>query len=135
MNDSGKKNSLSLNIGSSSILLIFVIICLIAFAALSLSTAIADKKLSDRISDRTLNYYKAVADIETQLNAFDRELAEKYADSADESDYFDGLNDEYEFSSIIDDRSMVVAVVVPTYPTDEDDTLYEVKIYNTQSRW
>ncbi len=135
MNNQRKKNSLGLNIGSSSILLIFVIICLIAFAALSLSTAVADKKLSDRISSRTVNYYKALADVETQLNDFDRELALKFSESKDESEYFEGLLDEYKFTSVIDDRSMVVAVVVPTYPRDEDDTLYEVKIYNTQSRW
>ena len=41
-----KKKSFPMNIGLSSILLIFVVLCLVSFSILSIVSANADKKLS-----------------------------------------------------------------------------------------
>ena len=56
-----KKSGLSFSsgIGSSSILVIFVILCLVSFATLSIVSANADYKLSKKVLDRTTAYYEA----------------------------------------------------------------------------
>ena len=50
-----KKSGLSFSsgIGSSSLLVIFVILCLVSFATLSIVSANADYKLSKKVLDRT----------------------------------------------------------------------------------
>lgn len=45
-----KKNNFSFHIGSSSLLLIFIVLSLVSFAVLSLSSSIADK--ADRQNDK-----------------------------------------------------------------------------------
>ena len=46
-------------VGGSSILTIFAVLCLVVFALLSLSTAKADSKLSNKSVKAVENYYKA----------------------------------------------------------------------------
>ena len=46
MNNSSRKKQFGMNIGSASILLVFVILCLVSFAVLSIVSANADSKLS-----------------------------------------------------------------------------------------
>ena len=48
-----------MNIGSASILLVFVILCLVSFAVLSIVSANADSRLSTRVLERTTAYYDA----------------------------------------------------------------------------
>lgn len=47
------------NFGFSSILLAFVMLCIVTFSALSLLTANADYKLSKKVADKTAAYYQA----------------------------------------------------------------------------
>lgn len=54
-----KNRSYGMNIGASSILLIIVVLTLVSFAGLSLSSANADYKLCRKLSDRTQSYYEA----------------------------------------------------------------------------
>ena len=48
MSNSSKKKQFGMNIGSASILLVFVILCLVSFAVLSIVSANADSRLSTR---------------------------------------------------------------------------------------
>ena len=48
-----------LGVGVSSILVIFVLLCLVTFATLSLVSARADRNLSQKAVDHTLEYYTA----------------------------------------------------------------------------
>lgn len=73
--------------GLSTILLIFVMLCLIVFATLSLSTAWTDLKMSRNIADRTTAYYEAqskaykkVKEIDEILTAEYNEKKQKFAD-------------------------------------------------------
>ena len=52
-----KKQFFGMNIGSASMMLIFVILCLVSFAALSIVSANADRRLSRKIAERTSAYY------------------------------------------------------------------------------
>lgn len=62
-------------VGSSSFLLIFTILALVTFAALALSTAVADNRLSAKTTESTTAYYTAANAAEDTLAAVDDALA------------------------------------------------------------
>ncbi|MBR5360791.1 MAG: hypothetical protein IK123_07875 [Lachnospiraceae bacterium] len=54
-----RRSSIGLNIGLSSILVIIVILCLVCFAGLSVTSSNADKQLTNKLSARGSSYYAA----------------------------------------------------------------------------
>lgn len=58
------KRSFPATVGASSLLVIFAVLCLTVFALLSLSTAQADRRLSDASVDAALAYYEADTEAE-----------------------------------------------------------------------
>lgn len=71
-----KQSSSFINIGSSSLLIIFLILCLATFAILSLSSAKSDYTASQRLAQHKAEYYEASAKAETVLAEIDKALAE-----------------------------------------------------------
>jgi len=69
-----KKSSAGFGTGSTSILLIFVLLCLVIFASLSLVSANSDQKLSQKLAARTQAYYAACNEAERALAALDAAL-------------------------------------------------------------
>ncbi len=69
--------STGVSVGGSSILLIFVLLCLTTFAVLSLVSATADKRLTDRSAVAVAEYYAADAKAEEILAGIDTALREK----------------------------------------------------------
>lgn len=63
-----KKITGGINVGTSSILVTFVLLCLVTFAALSYLSANSDYKLSQQTAQRATDFYKAneVAEIKYQ---------------------------------------------------------------------
>ena len=59
MSNSSKKRQFGMNIGSASILLVFVILCLVSFAVLSIVSANADSRLSTQALERSNAYHAA----------------------------------------------------------------------------
>ena len=57
MNKSRKTGPMT--VGTSSLLVIFAVLCLTVFALLSISTVEANRRLSDSAADAVLDYYKA----------------------------------------------------------------------------
>ena len=88
MNNSSRKKQFGMNIGSASILLVFVILCLVSFAVLSIVSANADSKLSARVLERTTAYYAACNQAEQSLAGMDKTLQRMYASSDSEEAYF-----------------------------------------------
>ena len=88
MNNSSRKKQFGMNIGSASILLVFVILCLVSFAVLSIVSANADSKLSARVLERTTAYYAACNQAEQSLAGMDKTLQRMYASSGSEEAYF-----------------------------------------------
>lgn len=72
------------NIGSSSLLIIFLILCLTTFAILSLSSAKSDYSLSERLAEHKSQYYKASSKAEDILEEIDKTL-EKLAGENDKA--------------------------------------------------
>ena len=65
---SAKTNRVNLNLGTSSLLLIFVVLSLVSFAVLSLSSALSDKKLTDKAVDKEyMDIYSSSSDEATYI--------------------------------------------------------------------
>lgn len=62
-------------VGTSFLLVIFVIICLVLLGVLSLSGALRDKSYSDRVAEKTELYYRAVSEAQHRLGEIDRAIA------------------------------------------------------------
>lgn len=71
-----KQSSSFVNIGSSSLLIIFLILCLATFAILSLSSAKSDYTSGKKLAQHKKEYYEASAKAETVLAKIDQTLAE-----------------------------------------------------------
>lgn len=67
--DNDKKPKTGLNIGASSILVIFIILSMVTFAVLSYVAARSDYKLSQDVAERNTKYYRACSEAYKQLSA------------------------------------------------------------------
>ena len=76
-----------LGVGVSSILVIFVLLCLVTFATLSLVSARADRNLSQKAVDHTLEYYTASNQAEQILAQADNLLADCAALASSSAEY------------------------------------------------
>ncbi|MCI8813996.1 MAG: hypothetical protein HFH60_09530 [Lachnospiraceae bacterium] len=63
------------NMGSSFLLVVFLLLCLVTLATLSFSSAQSDKNFSQRIADRKTEYYGATNQAEELLGQIDGILA------------------------------------------------------------
>lgn len=113
-------------IGSSSILVIFVILCLVSFAALSIVSANADYKLSTKISARTTAYYAAVNQLEYELAQLDVLLQQTYENSSSITDYFDTVGEEASFLIPVSDLQSLEVTVQILYPDSPEDSFYQI---------
>lgn len=86
MTKNKKERSFS-NFGFSTILVAFVMICIVTFSALSLLTANSDYKLSKKAAEKTTAYYKAEAKAYRILANIDNILADSYQYAAAKSNY------------------------------------------------
>lgn len=126
MNKKENINQFHMNIGSSSILLIFIILCLIAFAALSIVSANADTRLSNKVAERTQTYYTAHNQATAAIAELDRNLVCAYRNTNNESEYFHqtGYEQIYEFP-ISELQTLCVKARI-LYPQKGGDTFYEI---------
>ena len=69
------------NIGSSSLILIFIVLCLVTFSVLSLGNAKREDALSVRSADSVQEYYRADAQGEAFLQMADQALLKGDKDS------------------------------------------------------
>ena len=63
-----------LQIGTSFMLLIFVILCMVTFSVLSLSSSMKDYELSKKSAKRTSEYYNACNMAEEKLEQIDEQI-------------------------------------------------------------
>jgi hypothetical protein len=125
-----KNKSPSINVGSSSILMIFVVLCLVCFASLSLISANADYRLSEKFAAKTQAYYEASNKAETSISEINQVLIDK-ASTLDEKAYFDSLedNDTLSFYISINEQQSLYVNMLPVYPTDAHQTHYQLSDY------
>lgn len=78
-----------MNIGASSLLVIFIVLCIAIFATLSLSSAKSDYSFSENMAQHKADYYAACNEAEHLLDRADAILAETAAVSSDAQNYYE----------------------------------------------
>ncbi len=123
-----QKNSdgFGINIGSSSILLIFIVLCLVSFATLAISSAYTDKALSNRVAERTKSYYEACNQAEISLAHIDTTLHSIYKDAPDEETYFDIAGRSKTYAIPISDLQILEIIIEIKYPKEPQDSFYKI---------
>jgi len=125
-----KKNKSSfINIGFSSIVMVFIMICLVTFATLSVLTAHSDYRLSQKMADKTTAYYKADAIAREMVEQLDNQLFAIHLE-ASSSDYF------YEAVAATDFSANAPSDIHNIALTNLDDDIilsYEVPISDVQA--
>lgn len=66
------------NIGASSLLVIFLILCLVTFAILTLTSAKSDADFAEKLAHHKTNYYAACNTAESTLDKIDAVLADAW---------------------------------------------------------
>lgn len=121
-----KESTFHINIGFSSILLIFVVLCLVAFATLSIVSANADAKLSNKVAERSQAYYEAHNQAEINIAMLDKTLVEAYAQAANEEEYFSTVGHSASYVIPISDMQELSVNLNILYPQNSGDAFYEV---------
>lgn len=144
-----KNNSRGINIGTSSILVTFVLLCLVTFAALTYLSAQSDYNLSVQAAKRTNYYYDANRMAEIYLADIEALLSKYSSGVEDESSYYEGLDklfaDNSRISVITDsegkkfinyevpvnDTQKLEVSLLANYPKDENEKLFYVDKWST----
>lgn len=128
-----KRKSYGVNIGSSSILLIFVILCLVSFAVLSIVSAQTDYKLSCKLAERTTKYYEANNEVESYLRDLQASLEKIYEDSATAEEYFAVAGHDTTFSIQLSEQQMLNVHLTILYPGDGNG-YYEINTWKVETQ-
>ena len=121
-----KKREFRVNVGTSSILLIFVVLCLVAFATLSIVSANADYKLSRRVADRTSAYYEAANQVEKYIASIDKTLQGVYSTAESEEAYYTAVGHSKSYLVPISDLQSLSIKLDILYPTSDDEPFYQI---------
>ena len=151
----GKKNTGGMNIGTSSVLVAFVLLCLVTFAGLSFLSANSDYRLSRQTADKTTEYYKAGLEADRRLAELDG-IFSSYAAAASESSYYRELEDRFadsldytwkndetngvrplSFLVNINERQDLNVVLSILYPSSADERCFDIQSYSVvvNSSW
>lgn len=123
---SRQKQSFNLNVGTSSILFIFVILTLISFAVLSLVSALTDYRLSKEVAKNTTSYYEASSFIEEQISEVDKSLKDLYDTGISRAGFFEQTESERSFAYPISDMQSLNATIRILYPENAGEPFYEI---------
>ena len=121
-----KKRPISFSIGTSSILMAFVLLCLVTFAALSYASSSADERLIATLRDRVTAYYQATDKAERWLAEVDASLSELY----EQTDLY-SLDDEGKLSKDfpLESGQQLHVQLEITYPGEEHPHAYRILTY------
>ena len=125
------KKSYGFNMGASSILVIIVILCLVCFAGLSMASASADYRLSQKLAQRTTAYYEAGNEAQLAMAELSGQLSEIYAQSSDRTDYEKKIKeslteDSFTFSISMNDNQSLKVSISPLYSETKDGDFLEI---------
>ena len=121
-----KKETTGVNVGTSSLLLVFVVMCLVSFATLATVSARADKKLNDKVVERTAGYYDACNQAEDRLADIDNTLKTLYESGVNSDDYFAQAGQNIDFAIPVSDVQTLDVSVKVNYPAAAGETFYTV---------
>ncbi len=126
-----ERHDYGINIGLSSLLLIFTVLCLVSFATLSIASAYADKRLNDKVCSRTSAYYKACDSAEEEIAACDNKLCESYMTGISEDDYYAKWGKNISFSVPVSDTQSLDIKLKVIYPAGQSGPFYSISSWKT----
>lgn len=132
-------------IGIASVILIFIMLCMVTFAVLSLMTARSDLNQSRQNADRTTAYYQAENEAEDILTSI-LQCIEETLDAPDAASFYHSLREQLEGTQGIrfsDDSRLTYCVpcgqdqqlqvtLELSYEEQEDGRHYKILGWNTQ---
>lgn len=131
------KKSYGMNIGLSSILVIFVILCLVCFAGLSVTSANADLRLSQKLAERTTAYYKAGNLANQHMLELSNAFSKIYAASENQKEYEEKIKESFSdsltFSYPINENQILKVSVSPLYPESAEGNFLMITCYKTET--
>ncbi len=130
-----EKNYPGYQVGTSFLLVIFVVMCLVLLGVLSLSGALRDKGYGDRMAEKTSLYYTAVSEAQHRLGEIDRAI-----DGIDRQgkDYVEFLNDAVAAAAETDSGITVIqsgdatVLAYETAITDSQNLCVELEILDPE---
>jgi hypothetical protein len=128
-----KRKEFSLNVGISSILFIFIILCLVSFAILSLSSAMSDYKLTSRVATNNTGYYEACNSAEDLLANFDKTLSDLYKTGISRTGFFEKVGKKKSFSVRATDLQTLIIELEINYPEKPGDSFYRVTSWSLET--
>lgn len=145
-----KRKRSGINVGSSLILVTFILLCLVAFAALSFISANSDYELSKQTADKTTNYYNAASTVEQYLAELDSTLKDIAVTANSNDEYSSAVQAKYADESFVtvvqDSTGTMLTFVVPINQSsgilvalnlkdieqiNENDASYDIAAYQT----
>lgn len=142
MNKRNRKNISFTNFGFSTILLAFVMICIVTISAISLLTANSDYNLSKKVAEKNTAYYQAEVIAYEKLAKIDTILATSHQKAASESAYYtyakQALSDYgtyretsakhyVSYEIVISEGHTLQIELELNYPDHPNDTFYRIK--------
>ncbi len=127
-----------LNPGSTSILLIFVTLCLVAFAVLCVVSANSDRKLGGKVIDRTSQYYAACNRAQSLISDIDDELLLAYKTAGNKKDYYEMVGgSSRSFVIDIDSKQKLYVELTIDYPDpsagESDKPFYHISSWHVSN--
>jgi hypothetical protein len=114
------RNSQGIHVGSTSILMVFSVLCLTIFAVLSFVTTNYERKLSEKTAAAVLNFYEAdshaeeiLAEMQKMLNAYTEPgLIDEFSAQFEQEDFLvspleDPMNFSFSFEVPIDEKQVL----------------------------
>ena len=118
-----KKKKLPItNIGTVTLLMIFIVLCMITFSALSLSSALRDAQMGKKAATRIAEYYTASNKAEELLAVADDAFSYAYDQTSDPSEYYRLIHEELLFTDL-----------KPIWTDETLDVSFQVQINDSQA--
>lgn len=106
-----------MNMGTASILTIFIVLCMVTFATLSFISANKDAAFTRQIADRTTAYYTASNEANHQIAEYTEHVKQSW-----ENGTYDELPETYTITVPIDEQKQLNVVLTLCNPDQTDGT-------------
>lgn len=124
------KTQFSMNIGLPSILLIFVVLCLVSFGVLSLVSANSDKKLSQKVLTRSASYYEICNQAEEMLADVQNQLSNAYFSCENETSYLEAIqNIPTSYTFPLSDLQNLQITLTFFYPENSEEDFFKINTW------
>lgn len=117
------------NLGTASILTVFVILAMVTFATLSYMSAKKDSGYTEQSVTSSQQYQEAVNKAYEEIARIDASLFELYQNG----NFAPELAKDYRFSIPVTDSSNLQVILKPCEPSENDGSLYRITTFQEVS--